>query len=42
MADIAMVFHWPPSEMYAMDINELMRWHEKAISRWNMQHPPST
>lgn len=33
MANIAVVFHWPPSEMYEMDIAELKRWHEKAKAR---------
>jgi hypothetical protein len=33
MANIAVVFHWPPSEMNGMDLPELMRWHEKASAR---------
>jgi len=33
MANIAVVFHWPPSEMNAMTLPELMRWHEKARVR---------
>lgn len=34
MADIAAVFHWPLSEMAAMDIFELIAWRNRAISRW--------
>ena len=34
MADIAIIFHWPLSEMAAMDIEELMDWHDKALDRW--------
>jgi len=33
MADIATVFHWPPSEMYAMPLAELIDWRHKAIIR---------
>lgn len=33
MADIAIVFHWPPSEMNQMDINELAMWREEARIR---------
>ncbi|WP_337049273.1 GpE family phage tail protein [Serratia fonticola] len=33
MADIASVFHWPPSEMYPMTISELLTWREKAAKR---------
>jgi len=35
MADIAMIFHWPLSEMAAMELEELSTWHEHAVSRWN-------
>jgi hypothetical protein len=34
MADIAAVFHWPPSEMAAMDLGELMAAHGRAIERY--------
>ncbi|HEY4544879.1 MAG TPA: GpE family phage tail protein [Pedomonas sp.] len=27
------VFHWPPSELDAMSLAELMRWRELAIER---------
>jgi hypothetical protein len=33
MADIATVFHWPPSEMSAMSIAELIAWRERARIR---------
>lgn len=33
MADIAVVFHWPPQVMDAMSITELMDWRERARRR---------
>lgn len=33
MANIAAIFHWPPSAMADMDLPELMRWNEKARAR---------
>lgn len=33
MADIAVVFHWAPSEMHGMAITELMEWRERACER---------
>lgn len=33
MADIATVFHWPPSVMEEMDLNELAEWRERARQR---------
>jgi hypothetical protein len=33
MADIAVVFHWPPAALYAMDLQELVEWHELARIR---------
>ncbi|SOE50881.1 GpE family phage tail protein [Orrella dioscoreae] len=33
MADIAMVFHWPPATMDAMHIDELAEWRERARVR---------
>lgn len=38
MADIAAIFHWPLSELMAMDVNELLNWRERAITRWNRMH----
>ncbi|UIM99422.1 GpE family phage tail protein [Yersinia ruckeri] len=33
MADIAVIFHWPPSEMYRMTLSELVSWRYKALRR---------
>ncbi|MGE4335587.1 MAG: GpE family phage tail protein, partial [Pigmentiphaga sp.] len=33
MADIAMVFHWPPAEMDSMELVELADWRERARVR---------
>ncbi|WP_411841590.1 GpE family phage tail protein [Serratia plymuthica] len=33
IADIAVVFHWPPSEMYGMELRELMAWRQRAAIR---------
>lgn len=33
MANIAVVFHWPPQAMDAMELEELMRWHDMAVER---------
>ncbi|HFN0810559.1 TPA: GpE family phage tail protein [Klebsiella pneumoniae] len=33
MADIAVIFHWPPSELYTMSLTELTTWREKALKR---------
>jgi hypothetical protein len=33
MANIAVIFHWPPSEMAAFSLSELLQWHDKAIER---------
>jgi hypothetical protein len=33
MADIATVFHWPPSAFDDMGLNDLMGWHDKALKR---------
>ncbi|MBS0489696.1 MAG: GpE family phage tail protein [Proteobacteria bacterium] len=33
MADIATVFHWPPSEMWPMPLSELVAWRERARVR---------
>lgn len=33
MADIAVVFHWPPASMAAMDLQELSEWRERARER---------
>ncbi|EKN3692924.1 GpE family phage tail protein [Yersinia enterocolitica] len=33
MADIAAIFHWPPSECWGMSLTELVRWRHKALLR---------
>ncbi|MGO4413289.1 GpE family phage tail protein [Cupriavidus sp. KB_39] len=33
MADIAVIFHWPPEQLFAMGLSELMEWRERAIER---------
>jgi hypothetical protein len=33
MADIALVFHWPPAAMDVMPLVELMAWRERARVR---------
>lgn len=34
MADLAVVFHWAPRDMDPMTLEELARWHAKALARW--------
>lgn len=33
MADLAVVFHWPPQVMYEFSLTELMEWRERARER---------
>jgi hypothetical protein len=33
MADIAVIFHWPPAAMDAFTLTELMDWRERARER---------
>lgn len=33
MADIAVIFHWPPSAMDSLSVAELMEWRERARLR---------
>jgi hypothetical protein len=37
MADIALVFHWPPSAMYDFTLAELMAWRERARERYQSE-----
>ena len=37
MADVALVFHWPPSGMDSMSVSELMDWRERARERYEKQ-----
>ncbi|MFP2768341.1 GpE family phage tail protein [Oceanisphaera sp. KMM 10153] len=32
MAEIAAIFHWPLSELAAMDLDELSAWHTQALN----------
>ena len=34
MADLALVFHWRPDDMDAMNLGELMEWRERARRRY--------
>lgn len=33
MADLAIVFHWPPAAMEEMDLSEIMSWRAQAARR---------
>lgn len=33
MADIAVVFHWPPTATAELDLDELIAWRERARLR---------
>ena len=33
MADLAIVFHWPPAAMDTMAVGELMAWRGRAAAR---------
>lgn len=35
MADIAAIFHWPLSDLAALDLGELIMWRRLAVDRWN-------
>ena len=37
MADLALVFHWRPADMDAMDLAELMEWRDRARERYERQ-----
>jgi hypothetical protein len=39
MADIAIIFHWPLSDLEAMDVGELLMWRNIAVERWNAMLP---
>jgi len=40
MTDIAAIFHWPLSELKALDIGELIYWRGRAIRWWNATNAP--
>ena len=33
LADLAMVFHWPPSELWDLPLDDLWHWHAEAKKR---------
>ncbi|WP_322853156.1 GpE family phage tail protein [Acinetobacter genomosp. 33YU] len=33
IANIAVVFHWPPQAYIDMSLSQLMQWHQEAIDR---------
>ncbi|MGL6554424.1 GpE family phage tail protein [Aeromonas jandaei] len=35
MADIAIIANWPLSEIAAMELDELMGWHQRLVERYN-------
>ena len=37
MADLAVIFHWGPSEMAEFSLEELMAWRERARERHEAQ-----
>ncbi|ENP6766905.1 GpE family phage tail protein [Escherichia coli] len=38
MADIATIFHWPPSVTDVMTLTEVLEWRYKAIQRSGASH----
>ncbi|RGE46133.1 GpE family phage tail protein [Comamonas testosteroni] len=40
MATIAIIFHWPPSELWPMSLDELMDWRERAVALHNKINAP--
>lgn len=42
MADIAGIFHWQPSELKALDMDELVDWRERAVRWWNQTNRPKS
>ncbi|MBZ0134690.1 MAG: GpE family phage tail protein [Rhodanobacter sp.] len=38
MADVALIFHWPPAVMHPMELGELMDWRALAVERHNAMH----
>lgn len=42
MADVAIIFHWPPQSMADMDLSELMAWRDQAAKRSKPPETPKT
>lgn len=36
MTDIAAIFHWPLSELQALDMDDLVAWQVRAVEWWNV------
>lgn len=34
MADLALIYHWPPAVLDALPLDELLAHHARAIDRW--------
>lgn len=39
MAEVAYTFHWPPSELWEMDLDELLEWHMQAARINKLKNP---
>ncbi|WP_308463939.1 MULTISPECIES: GpE family phage tail protein [Acinetobacter] len=37
IANIAVIFHWPPNTYDDMDLSELSKWHRMALKRHSSQ-----
>lgn len=42
MADVAVIFHWPLSEISAFSLSELMNWQKRAIGRMRQNEQSTT
>ena len=40
MAEVAFFFHWPPSAMETMPVDELTDWRDRAIAIHNKLNTP--
>ena len=40
MAEVAFFFHWPPSAMETMPVDELAAWRDRAIAIHNKLNTP--
>ena len=36
--EVAFIYHWPPSEIGALTVPELMRWHEAGVDIMERLH----
>jgi hypothetical protein len=35
---VAAIFHWPLSDIEALDLVDLIGWRSRAVDRWNRMH----